>query len=83
MNVKMTLLDFLAYHAGGAMLSNLHGLDYLGRNRLISLLEEIRPEDAALKEWNDALDYLAGVPAERTASAAKEKLLELLSRQSD
>lgn len=83
MNVKMTLLDFLAYHAGGAILSGLRNLDYLGRNRLAGLLEEVAPEDAALKEWNDALDYLADAPPESSAPEAKRKLLEALSRPGD
>lgn len=79
MNVQLSLLDVLACRAGCSLLSDLRHLDWLGRGVVIHALEGIPPENASLKEWNDALQYLTGAPPEKTAGAARDKLLELLS----
>jgi hypothetical protein len=61
------------------MLSDLHHMTRLERSRLVHALEQMAPEDASLKDWNDALDYLTGAPAEPTAAAARIRLIEGLS----
>lgn len=60
------------------MLSELHQANRLERGRLARALEEVAPEDVPLRDWNDALDYLTGAPAEPTA-AARIRLIEDLS----
>lgn len=81
LDTQISLLDFLADCAGYTMLSELHQANRLERGRLACALEEIAPEDVPLRDWNDALDYLAGAPAEPTAAAARARLMECL-RQS-
>lgn len=79
MNVQMSLLDYLMCQVRPHMLSDLHSLNELERGRLIRALERLEPEERALREWNDALDYLVQAPPERSALQAKKKLLILLN----
>lgn len=77
--LSLPLLDFLAYRAGHTVLSDLHHMDALDRARMARALEVIPSEAASLKEWNDALEYLARLPPEETAQAARGRLMEWLS----
>lgn len=77
--LSLPLLDFLAYRAGHTVLSDLHHMDALDRARMARALEAIPPEAVSLKEWNNALEYLARLPPEETAQAARGRLLEWLS----
>lgn len=79
MNVQMSLLDYLMYQVRPHILSDLHTLNELERSRLIRALERLKPEERALKEWNDALDYLVQAPPEQSALQAKQRLLLLLN----
>ena len=77
--LSLPLLDFLAYRKGHTVLSDLHYMDDLERVRMARTLEAIPPEATGLREWNDALEYLARLPPEETAQAARGRLLEWLS----
>lgn len=77
--LALPLLDFLAYRAGHAVLSDLHYMDGLEQARMARVLKDIPPEAAGLREWNDALEYLARLPPEETAQAARGRLMEWLS----
>ena len=74
------LLEYLAYQAGCAYLSDLHSLNGSQRVRLARLLEQIPADAADLHTWNDALDYLAQAPPANTAEAARERLSAALTR---
>ena len=74
----LPLLDFLAYKAGGEYLSNLPYASGGQKMRLIRTLEQIPAEAASLREWNDALDYLAQAPSEQTAETARARLIAAL-----
>ena len=76
----LPLLEFLAYKAGCAYLSDLPHASGRQRAQLAHELERVPAEAAALREWNDALDYLAQAPPEETAQAARERLIQSLSR---
>lgn len=78
--LSLPLLDFLAYRAGHTVLSDLHHMDAMDRARMARALKDIPPEAAGLREWNDALEYLARLPPEETAQAARGRLKEWLSR---
>ena len=69
MNVEMSLLEYLAYRAGCRWLSDLHCLDGCQRIRLHHVLEQLPPEAAPLREWNDAVTYLTGRQPAATAAA--------------
>ncbi len=77
--LSLPLLDFLAYRAGHTVLSDLHHMDALDRARMARALEAIPPEAVSLKEWNDALEYLARLPPEENAQAARGRLMKWLS----
>lgn len=79
LDAQMSLLDCLAYCVGCTMLSDLHHMTRLERSRLVHALEQMAPEDASLKDWNDALVYLTGASAEPTAAAARARLINSLS----
>ena len=78
--LPLPLLEFLAYKAGCAYLSDQPHASGWQRVRLAHELERVPAEAAALREWNDALDYLAQAPPEETAQAARERLIQSLSR---
>lgn len=78
--LALSLLEFLAYKAGCPYLSDLQDIADWQRSRLARELEQIPAEDAGLREWNDALAYLTGAPPEGTAQAARERLIQSLSR---
>ena len=83
MNVEMPLLEYLAYRAGCRWLSDLHCLDGCQRIRLHHVLEQLPPEAAPLREWNDAVAYLTGrqpAATAATAAAARRALLDALRR---
>ena len=61
----LPLLEFLAYKAGCAYLSDLPLAGGWQRARLARELEWVPAEAAPLREWNDALRYLAHAPPEK------------------
>ena len=78
MRQRESLLDALAGRMGCTYLSDLRFLDEWERVRLRRLLRGVRPEEAELAQWNDALEYLTGCGPEKTPEAARERLLERL-----
>ena len=80
MNIQMPLLDYLAQRTGCVYLSDLRQLDQRRQFLLVHTLENLAPEDASLKEWNDALIYLTGASPAETAQEARAQLLILLDR---
>ena len=75
----LPLLDYLAQRAGCANLSDLRWAGGARREEILRALEELRPEAAELRVWNDALDYLVQAPPEETAQAARARLIERLA----
>ena len=78
MNIRVSLLEFLACRAGCPLLSQLREPDWLVRSSLLHTLEGLPPEAAPLEEWNDALHYLTGMAPETTSSVARAQLIALL-----
>ena len=75
--LTLPLLEFLAYKTGCTYLSDLLRASGV---RLARVLEGIPAEDADLREWNDALAYLAKAPPEETSPKARARLIQVLSR---
>ena len=80
--LSLPLLEFLAYKAGCGYLSDLPRADCWQRLQLVRALEQIPPQAAALREWNDALDYLAHAPPEGSGEKARARLMAALSPRS-
>lgn len=76
--LMLPLLDYLAREAGCVYLSDLPRAGRAERERAFHALERVPPEEVSLREWNDALNYLAQAPPEQTARAARERLLSVL-----
>ena len=83
MTAEQSLLDLLSIQMGCMYLSDLRFLSPEQRRYLARRLELLTPREEDVREWNDALDYLAEAPPEDTAQAAKERLVHLLSQPCD
>lgn len=75
----LSLLDVMSIQMGCGSLSDLQFLSDGQRALLARKLEQVAANADDLQDWNDALDYLAQAPPERTAQAAKERLIDTLS----
>lgn len=78
MIIKLSLLDFAAAEMGCAYLSDLRFLSDRQRHYLAYKLQKLTPRKEDLHDWNDALEYLTGESPERTAHAAKARLVNRL-----
>lgn len=77
--LQMDLLDALSTQANCMYISDLKYLNGWQRVKLTQTLERVTADCADLREWNDALVYLTGSPPQKTAQAARERLITLLS----
>jgi hypothetical protein len=76
------ILEYIAQRIGCDYLSDLRYLNGRNRFRLSRELYRIPAEAFPLETWNDALDYLTGLPSEAKASEAKEKLIRYFAIKS-
>lgn len=56
----MSLVDYAAHIAGCTYVSDLHYLDAVGKCRIARALEKVELDAFPLRDWNDALEYIAG-----------------------
>lgn len=75
----ISLLDAISIQMGCAYLSDLRYLDGGRRALLAQKLERLPPEESDLRDWNDALAYLAAQPPQPSAAQAKAALIAELS----
>jgi len=80
LDMEMSLLEVMQAQMGCAYLSSLRFLNDWERAQLARNLEKIQPDMAGLRDWNDALAYLAKLPPESTPEAARERLIAVLSQ---
>lgn len=80
MKTEISLLDLLTLQMNCAYLSDLRSLNDGQRALLAHRLERLEAKTEDLWDWNDALEYLTGTSPERTAQAAKERLIALLAQ---
>ena len=80
MMVEQSLLDLMSIQMGCMYLSDLRFLSQEQRRYLAQKLDRLTPREEDVREWNDALAYLAAGPPETSAQAAKERLIYLLSQ---
>lgn len=76
----LSLLDLLYMQMGCTYLSDLRDLNAPQRKDLVRRVDRIPAKEEDLKDWNDALAYLTQSSPEQTAQAAKERLINLLSK---
>ena len=79
MMVEQSLLDLMAIQMKCEYLSDLRFLSPEQRRYLAQKLNRLTPREEDIRDWNDALNYLTGAPPERTAQAAKAKLVQELA----
>ena len=80
MKTEISLLDLLTLQMNCAYLSDLRSLNDGQRALLAHRLERLEAKTEDLWDWNYALEYLTGTSPERTAQAAKERLIALLAQ---
>lgn len=80
MMFKMDLLDALTLQADCDYLSDLKHLNDWQKIRLARELAKVPTDAAALKEWNDALEYLTGAQPCANAEQARAALIAGLSK---
>lgn len=73
-----TLMEVLAHKAGCMTLSELRYLSPRGRKHLARGIMSIPGVDFGLREWNDALHYVARAPMALSVDEARERLIEYL-----
>ena len=73
------LIAYLAEALRCSYLSDLRFLDRHGRDCLSAVVAAVRAEDYPLRQWNDALEYLAWESPRYTAELAKAALLQKLA----
>ena len=76
MTLQHTLLDVLAQQMDLPFLSDLRYLRLEQKKRLRQYLISAAPEEVPLHEWNDAINYIAGLPP---ASNCRDAWLQLLT----
>lgn len=81
MTTDLTLLNVMRFWVGCESISGLFKLNPVQRQRIVCKLTELPHDAATLAEWNGALEYLARQPPEKTAEAAKERLIWALATQ--
>ncbi len=77
------LLERLAAAMAVEYLSDLRRPDRRRRERLVRLLRGIPASAAPAQEWNDALQYLLGLPPAQSGPEAREQLLRGLDQSRD
>lgn len=80
MMVEQSLLDLLSIQMKCDYLSDLRFLTQEQRQYLAQKLERLTPREEDIRDWNDALVYLANVPPETSAHGAKTRLVQHLLR---
>ena len=76
---NVPLLEFLASHVGCISLSDLQYIGRAQRIHLARVLARVPAQAAAMKEWSDALAYLAQAPPASDAESARLLLAACLS----
>lgn len=74
----LSLVEYLAYKAGCEYISDLPRMGPVGKRKAGKALENVAPDMYTLKQWNDALSYIAGKPEEDTPELARQVLAEAL-----
>lgn len=78
--MTVSLLEYLSMRLGCMYLSDLRFLRRIDKLRAYRILKKIQPECDSLKNWNDALDYLAHESPAENCVMAREKLMAFLIR---
>lgn len=81
MTINESLLDAMSLQMRCEYLSDLRYLNNEQQAFLAKAVEQLPPEEVDLQDWNDALEYMAHAPPERTAKTAKEQLIHFLSQR--
>lgn len=76
-----SLLDFMAAWAKCGFISDLRYMNVVQRILLLRSLEKVKPEDAELAEWIDALTYLTDEIPALTAKEVRQQIMTALAEE--
>ena len=74
----LSLVEYISYKVGCTYISDLPGLDGLGKMKAVHVLDDVSADVYPLKEWNDAQQYIVHGSAELTAEEARAALMRKL-----
>lgn len=74
----LSLVEYISYKVGCTYISDLPGLDGLGKMKAVHVLDDVSADVYPLKERNDALQYIVHGSAELTAEEARAALMRKL-----
>lgn len=74
----LSLVEYISYKVGCTYISDLPGLDGLGKMKAVHVLDDVSADVYPLKEWNDALQYIVHGSTELTAEEARAALMRKL-----
>lgn len=74
----LSLVEYISYKVVCTYISDLPGLDGLGKMKAVHVLDDVSADVYPLKEWNDALQYIVHGSAELTAEEARAALMRKL-----
>ena len=80
---KTGLLEYLASVAGCSFLSDLHSVNQSQRDILAALIRTIHPQEYSLRQWNDALEYLAQKKPLAASPEARAAILQHLTDRAE
>ncbi len=80
MQFEQSLLDIMAEFMEFDYVSDLRFLSPGQRRFLYQRIKVLPLREEDIKDWNDALEYIAGALPQRTAESAREHLLGFLNR---
>ena len=78
---RFSLLEAMMIQAGCESPDELRNLEEPQRNRLAHALRSIVEKPDQIQDWNDALTCLSDDPPQKTAAAAKERLISILTKE--
>lgn len=76
--MPISLVDYLAFRSECTYISDLPRIGTHGKLKIVRALEAVEVGVFPLREWNDALDYLAHERPCKTEEEARKKLISSL-----
>ena len=78
MVIEIPLLDFLSYKTG-CKISDLPAMAKTDPSRILHAVLGIETQADSLRNWNDALNYLFGIPPVQSCEEAWHQMIAKLS----
>lgn len=75
----LPLVDYIAYAAKCAEISDLHQMDRIQKRRALHGLARVKENTYPIEQWNDAVAYIAGSEPQASICEARQVLEAFLN----